>query len=356
MGRIGALDGWRAISIALVLIGHLVNYRFGVSEPHVTAFAAYTAQLGVKVFFVISGYLITTISLREEVTAGGFHTGAFYLRRVFRILPAFAVYLLGVGVLGAMGAIDQSTVGLVRAAEFSCNIPGRDCGWFANHTWSLAYEQQFYLLFPLAFMAALQVRRRWAIAVHVIVVAAPFAAFWLPPSAEDACLFVSRFSSITMGVVLGMLGRELIGFANRPTLLLGAGAVFAASVGVVGLNLLHLPYAVRSAIDGLLMPPTVAWMIFASVHAGGVFAKMLELRAVRYIGAISYSLYLWQQVFTGPPARYAHADWFVPILAIPMAALSYHFVEQPFVRWGRKLSGRLVGRGKPASLGVRPAG
>jgi len=355
MARIAALDGWRAISIVLVLIGHVLNYRLGLSEPHITGFAWYASQLGVKVFFVISGYLITTISLKEEAHAGALHAGSFYLRRAFRILPAFAAYLLGVTLLSVIGAIDQSLEGLQRAAQFSCNIPGRECGWFANHTWSLAYEQQFYLLFPLVFLAAARTRRWWALGIHLVAVVAPCAALALSADAQDLCLFIGRFSSITMGVVLGLFGRELMRFASRRSLLALALAALLASVALAGLNLLHLPYPVRSALDGLLLPPAVAWLIFVSVHAAGAWSALLELRAVRYLGAISYSLYLWQQVFTGPAARYVNPAWFTPLLALPIAMLSYHFIEQPFVRWGRRLSARLPRRTVDPGEGARSA-
>jgi peptidoglycan/LPS O-acetylase OafA/YrhL len=345
MKRIAALDGWRAISIALVLIGHLVNYRWGIGGPKVAVFAAYSAQLGVKVFFVISGYLITTLSLKEEASAGGLHAGGFYLRRAFRILPAFFVYLLAIAAISLPGLIDQAPTGIQRAAAFSCDIPGRDCGWFANHTWSLAYEQQFYLLFPLIFMAPLGMRRQWVLGVHLAVVAAPFAALAVGGAAHDALVFSAGFSSITMGVLLALLVQRLRHAVGRPGPLALALAAFAASVLVVGLNVLHLPYVVRAAVDGVLMPPAVAWLIYASAHSEGFFTRLLDARPVRYIGAISYSLYLWQQLFTGPAARYADVTWFVPLLALPAAALSYHFIEQPFIRWGRALSHRATGRG-----------
>ncbi|WP_161974696.1 acyltransferase family protein [Piscinibacter terrae] len=348
MKRIAALDGWRAISIALVLIGHLVNYRWGIGGPKVASFAAYNAQLGVKVFFVISGYLITTLSLKEEISTGGLHVGGFYLRRAFRILPAFFVYLLAVAAIALPGWIDQSSIGIQRAAEFSCDIPGRDCGWFANHTWSLAYEQQFYLLFPLIFMATLGTRLRWVLAVHLLVVAAPFVALFTGDVWHDALAFSAGFSSITMGVLLALLVPRLRHWVGRPDALAVALGAFAGSVLVVGLNLLHLSYAVRTAVDGVLLPPAVAWLIYTSVHSDGVFTRLLDARPVRYIGAISYSLYLWQQLFTGPAARYADVTWFVPLLALPAAALSYHFIEQPFIRWGRALSHRVTGRGAVA--------
>lgn len=340
MTRIKSLDGWRAISILLVVAGHLVNYRYGSAENHLSALAGYCAQSGVKVFFVISGFLITSISLQEEASTHSFSARNFYLRRLFRIMPAYLAYLLGAAALAMAGQIDQDLNGIGRAAAFTCNVPQRECGWFANHSWSLAYEQQFYLLFPLAFMLTLGVRRWWLAAIHLIVVATPFVALGLPPGAQDLCLFVSRFGSITMGVLLACHAHQLKGLVGSRKLLLGSLAAGALLIIVVGLNALHLRYDVRAAIDGLILPPVVAWLIFSSISASGTVFRALNNKGVAYLGSISYSLYLWQQLFTATPSHYAHPTWFNWLLMLPVATLSYQFVEKPFIRWGRQMTER----------------
>lgn len=354
MTRIKSLDGWRAISILLVVVGHLVNYRYGSAENHLSSLASYCAQLGVKVFFVISGFLITSISLKEEAAAHSFSARNFYLRRLFRIMPAYLAYLLGIAALAMTGQVDQDLNGIGRAAAFTCNVPQRECGWFANHSWSLAYEQQFYLLFPLAFMLTLGMRRRWLTAIHLIVVATPFIALGLPQGAQDLCLFVSRFGSITMGVLLACHAHRLQGLAGSRKLLLGALAAGTLLIIVVGLNALHLSYGVRAAIDGLILPPVVAWLIFASISATGAIARILNNKGVAYLGSISYSLYLWQQLFTATPSRYTHPTCFNWLLMLPAAALSYQFVEKPFIRWGRQVTERRKRSGIDINL-RRPA-
>jgi peptidoglycan/LPS O-acetylase OafA/YrhL len=153
--RITALDGLRGISISFVVIGHLINHRYG--PPNGDPSSSVTGVLslwGVALFFVISGFIITRLALSEYKTKGRFHIGAFYIRRFFRIIPPFYTYLAFLVVLSGSGFIQQGWHGIARAAAFSCNVPGQYCGWFPGHSWTLAYEEQFYLTFPILFYAA----------------------------------------------------------------------------------------------------------------------------------------------------------------------------------------------------------
>lgn len=334
--RLKSIDGWRAVSIVLVVIGHLVNYRYGSTLGFAPSLASYAATLGVNVFFVISGFLIARSSLTEEAETHTFSARGFYLRRLFRIVPAFAVYLLAMSTLASIGIIDQSVIGLAQAGAFSCNLPGTDCGWFANHSWSLAYEQQFYLLFPFAFVLSISARRRLILAIHLMVVAASLAIFVLPIGTREPCLFVARFSSITMGVLLAAYAHRVERFAANRKLLIAAIAVLVIAV-FIGANALNLRYDVRNSITTMILPPALAWLIFCSLSASGWTQRVLNHFAAQYVGAMSYSLYLWQQAFTGPALHYANAAWLPWMLMFPAAILSYEFVEKPFMNIGRRL-------------------
>lgn len=333
--RIAALDGWRAISIALVIAGHLISYRAGYSG-HVVMLSGYFATFGVKVFFVISGFLITRLALTEQANTGAFSAGGFYLRRVFRILPAFFAYLLGVAVLAAFGAIDQGPVW--RAAAFLCNLPGAQCGWYAGHTWSLAYEEQFYLLFPLIFLWASSARRTLFITIHVLLVCTPLVSFFVPGDWQALREFILHFSSLSAGVLAACFYPALRAVGDRGYTA-AALLVVALSVLLVGANAANLPYAVRVAVEAVFLPPAIAWLILKTTWSNGVVTRALENRWVRYIGAISFSLYLWQEMFTGSPALRVASLWFNPLILLPVAAASYHFIELPMIRLGKRLSG-----------------
>ena len=354
MVRIKSLDGWRAISVLLVIVGHLVNYRYGHGESRFATLTSYCATLGVNVFFVISGFLITSISLKEEASTGSFSATNFYLRRVFRIVPAFAVYVGAAALLAAFGAIHQSLAGIARAAPFTGNLPGTECGWFVGHTWSLGYEQQFYLLFPLAFLLSLGARKRTMFAIHLVIVATPFLMLVLPASYRDLCIFVGRFSSITMGVLLGLCASQLEGLIGNRKILACAVAAAAWAVIVDGVNILHIPYDLRFAVDMLIVPPAFAWLILWSIGTTGWANSVLNQPVLRYIGAISYSLYLWQQLFAGLPSLYADVAWFHWLLMFPAAALSYHLVEKPFIAMGRWVSDKRKRGGASMDANARP--
>jgi peptidoglycan/LPS O-acetylase OafA/YrhL len=147
MSRIQSLDGLRAIAISLVIISHCFGtpYFFPKSAQR---FAGDIGSLGVRIFFVLSGYLITTMLIAERRTTGRINLKIFYLRRVFRLCPALYVYLGIVGLLGIFGLIGYRPVELLRAATYTT--------WYSvealwtRPTWSLAIEEQFYLLWPAA--------------------------------------------------------------------------------------------------------------------------------------------------------------------------------------------------------------
>ncbi|HUI63043.1 MAG TPA: acyltransferase, partial [Steroidobacteraceae bacterium] len=149
--RLAVLDGWRGVSILIVVVSHLLSYRYAGVAPnsHETDIWEALATCGVCIFFVISGFIIVRLALQERETAGRFHAGAFYVRRCFRILPPYFLYLAFVLATSAYGLITQPVRQTLPAFLFACNLPAVKCGWFAGHSWSLAYEEQFYILMPL---------------------------------------------------------------------------------------------------------------------------------------------------------------------------------------------------------------
>lgn len=350
--RIPALDGWRAISILLVIAGHLVNYRYLSGEP--SPLAGYLAVLGVKVFFVISGLLIAGLALNEEAATGTLSMKGFYRRRVFRILPAYFVYLATVLAMSWAGWITQDPQGVALAAVFVCNAPALDCGWFAGHTWSLAYEEQFYLLFPLLFMLTPRAAKpRLFTTIHAFLAITPLFSLLLMPETPQWSAYrvlASHFACISAGVMFAH-HRDRLAALGRHHLVISAVTVLTvlACVAVASGRFGHLRYEVRNPIEALVLPVSIAWLIFrTTVHQGAV-SRALDWAPLRYIGKISFSLYLWQQMFTAAAALSPFSVWWL----IPAAVLSYHFIEQPMVRLGRRTSG---GAGAPAATATPAKG
>lgn len=154
--RLSSLDGLRAISIALVIFEHLRRTR-GYTLGDLNAYFGDYGRLGVTVFFVISGFLITTLLLRERERRGSISLKGFYLRRAVRIFPAFLAFMAFIIVAHEMGWIQLNRYDLVSAFTYTVNYhPGRS--WYIGHLWSLSVEEQFYLLWPLALVVLSRTR------------------------------------------------------------------------------------------------------------------------------------------------------------------------------------------------------
>lgn len=329
------IDGLRAIAVVPVILFH-------------AGFEIFSGGfVGVDVFFVISGYLITTIII-NEMDEGKFSLLNFYERRARRILPAlffvvlccipFAWYLL---LPSDMKDFAQS---LVAVATFSSNILfWRESGYFDTaaelkpllHTWSLAVEEQFYILFPLFLMVAWRFGKRaivWAlIALFVISLAAAHWGAYNKPAATFFLLPTRAWELLIGSFAAFYLQRSSL---KTPLWLNN----LLSSVG-----LLAILYAVFAFDEATLFPslyalvPTVGTVLVILFALKGTLAHtLLCLRSVVAVGLISYSLYLWHQpVFT----FWRHYNVFDPthaqmlvlsLLCVPLAAFTHRYVESPF--------------------------
>ena len=346
--RIAQLDGWRGISIAAVIAGHLITRRYSAHPDFtVPSIAVVLSAWGVNIFFVISGFIITTLALREHDTRGYFSIRDFYIRRFFRIIPPVATYLGFLIVANAASLIRQPYPGTLTAAAFACNFPNAQCGWFASHTWTLAFEEQFYIVFPLLFAPIGRSAGKIFAILFVVLVAFPFLRFLLHLSDfwRDVAGFAPSFSFICAGAVAAAYTDKTARFMASSR----AGYLLIAVVLILG-GLLYVnasfafPLGSPSAymqvsFDNVLLPVGIAWLVVSSVYQSGFFVRMLTAPPVLFLGLISYSLYLWQQLFTGAPSLYTSPDSVLamPVLMLAVATLSYFFIEKPVVRLGKRL-------------------
>ena len=137
-----SLDGLRAFSIVLVLIAHV-----SLQYPWLRRFVEHVGNYGVRIFFVISGFLITGLLLKELTKTGRISLKSFYIRRTLRIFPAFYVYVLTVVILAWAGILILLPGDLLHAVTYTMNYH-MVRSWWLNHMWSLSVEEQFYLLWP----------------------------------------------------------------------------------------------------------------------------------------------------------------------------------------------------------------
>lgn len=318
------LDGFRAYAVGLVILGHAMAYRFadqletsGIIGHQIRRLSGPLADLGVYLFFAISGYIITSLLLREEKRRGRISLQAFYLRRSFRILPPLVMYLLAVFLLSTNGLVASPVHELPRAL-FTCNL--LECDWYIAHTWSLAVEEQFYLIWPVIFLfTAKQIRTKFSVIGLIGLTSAFVILDWTFHSNALS------FACITAGVCIALQPnwRDFLATRCGPYLWLFAG--FLAVLG---------PFILGNWLSGLIMPLLVLILIFGAYGLSWLH-PFLVARPVQWIGAMSYSLYLWQQLFLGrEPIGPA-----ITLLMLPcVALLSMYLIERPFIRLSHRLS------------------
>ena len=324
--RIPSLDGLRAVSIGCVLLGHLDGTRHCPQVPYLLT---HFANFGVRVFFVISGYLITHLLLKEHGKSGRINLGEFYRRRAFRILPPAYLYM-GFIVLTGWHAFSRQNI--VVAFAYITNYFIRSTPWPLGHLWSLSVEEQFYLLWPFALAIAFALRKKIAL---YTVLAAPVlrVAFYVAGWRDIGYYFPTVADAIATGCLLAIVWPSLQRFDRY----LLSPAASAAPVLACAIALLPelggpgLPNRIYYTLGLTVMHLCIAICIYNAVCKQW---RWLNIKPMVWIGSISYSLYLWQQPFLN---RNDQIHWWAAfpqniVLAFLFAAASYYLIEQPFLR------------------------
>lgn len=325
-GRDPVLDGLRAIAVLAVVIGHAINFRWA---DHVHSYvlehaAGAASEIGVQIFFLISGFVITRLLISERRKNGKVDVGGFYIRRICRIFPPLAAYILTVAVLSYMGYIDVTGTAILAGGSFVCNLGITSCTWFVGHTWTLSVEEQFYLIWPTIFILTPSRYRIHVLSAGVAgLVAMSLIRGYRFNSNEIA------FSYIAIGCLFAS-SRHLQQFVVERigTLAwLGALVVLAAAIG-------GLPHFVQMLVKPLALP----FVVFGAANINPV-RKLLSLPVVQAVGLSSYSTYLWQELFLAHPSEYGGMP--LPVLLLPVVvALSWMLIEKPSIRLGRMMSRR----------------
>jgi len=357
LATIPALDGLRALAVVLVVLFHSGHLSGGF--------------LGVDLFFVLSGYLITTLLLEEHARTGAIRLGAFWVRRARRLMPALAL-MIGATLVAVAVLFDVESVGANRNEAIASLLYVSN--WWTlhepapfltvfQHTWSLSIEAQFYLVWPIVLAVVLRHghdRRRAAATVLALAGAGVIAAsvlMVLLHGGPDSIARVyfgtdTRAVPILFGAALASL--PALGWLRAPlarTGVLGRASLgHVVDVGVVALVVLFLGVAsvTDRAGEGLwegfyaiAICPVLTIVVAAAARTRGAFAAALSLPPVRALGLISYGVYLWHWpvLHLLNSQRLQLSEW--PLLGaqatitVAIASASYVFVEQP-IRHGRR--------------------
>lgn len=342
------IDGLRAISVLAVMLYHAEFQVFS------------GGFIGVDVFFVISGYLITQMVL-GDFEKGSFSLSHFYERRVRRILPALLVMLaatvpLAYVFLSADPLADYSAA-LLGATWFSSNfVFWSEAGYFDRasefkpllHTWSLGVEEQFYLFFPAFFWVLYKFK--WLIPglSAVVVISFLMAQFGLSRDAEwPFYMLVSRAWELGLGAMLAVVLAHSRLSDVRVTGLLAELLVLSGLLAVI---VPVLMFSELTATPGplLLVPTLGACLLIWLTPATSYVRRLLSLKWLVGLGLISYSLYLWHQpvlvfgrIIIGEALGF---EWRIAMLlgTFPLAILSWRYIERPFRNPGQIVTRHLI--------------
>jgi peptidoglycan/LPS O-acetylase OafA/YrhL len=315
-----ALDGLRALSVAMVFTVHaLPQLRF-------------PGGLGVDIFFVISGFLITRILLKEYRRDGRIDLRAFYLKRALRLYPALllvcAAFLAFFVVLRhamPVALLKVSAIALTYVSNIWMTVTGDYIGHL-SHTWSLATEEQFYLVWPLLLLGLLRFRNP---ALIVAVLAVAGLAAWALFGADQPYNPLLKAGGLLVGCLVAFL------VERRPWQ--HAGLAYAA-VGVFVACL----WADSAGIitRGLSLPivsVTIPFVILHLAFGAGPLVRLLSSRPLVHLGVLSYGLYLWHYVVLSALGMMGYKPGLTMTIAAALisyvtAYLSYRFVEQPILQ------------------------
>ncbi|GAB3787934.1 acyltransferase [Dyella agri] len=342
--RMPSLDGLRAISILMVCYGHLCGTRhFPISIAQYGRWCGDVAHLGVLVFFVISGFLITSLLMSEREATGGVSLKRFYLRRIVRIFPAFYAFVLVMAIATAAGMTQLSGRDFAYALTYTVNFEP-DRSMQIGHLWSLSVEEQFYLLWPLT-LRVLRGRRALLAAVAAICVG-PLVRFamheWIAnvdPHFPASMLtsFPAMFDYLAAGCALALLRPWLLTRAWYLCLTGSRWLLLAVPLVLLVNRMGSQPMAIL--LGSPVMNLCLALLIEASTrHARNLVGRFLNWRPVMFLGVLSYSLYLWQMPFLDHRSNAWMNAFPQNLMLVFLAALaSYFLVERPFVRLRRRL-------------------
>ncbi|MEP6626287.1 MAG: acyltransferase, partial [Acidimicrobiia bacterium] len=364
-----ALDGIRGFAVIATVLVHL---RPGlIPNFHDVANYLGGGALGVDMFFVLSGFLISSILLRERTRSDELNFKPFYLRRVTRLLPALIAFLLVYFAYGVLTHQSKLVAGVTVITGFTYST-----NWYLafhhaadfltmSHLWTLALEEQFYLVWPATFMLLLLSRR--PVRNTLWFCTAATVAVWLLRIND----WSSWYTTLHHGAV------EVSGTLHASSFLIGAAAAIVGTRPFAGTRFLPIAatiacgvmawiYAVGDSYSKLvnyggleLFAACVAIIILAIVEQRWIGSKFWALKPLRVTGRVSYGIYLWHPLVFTAVLRYTPTwTWYSrlvlsAVLIASVTAWSWYFVEQPAQRLRRRLTARSAGLSVPARSSPR---
>ncbi|MEQ1530782.1 MAG: acyltransferase [Methylococcales bacterium] len=334
--RIDYIDVWRFIAVMLVIQSHLFLFS-GLPVPALDPYSLQLDRLGefgVLIFFVISGFVICSGLISEKTNTGSVSLSAFFVRRFFRIIPALWLYLAAIGVLDYFDIVHITGKQALTSLLFLCNMPFPDgCSWYAGHTWSLAYEEQFYLLFPLLFLFVPYISKAKQFAWTIAGLTLASLLFRV-----NELIFLADYCSYFLFLLTGCWAAIM-----RPKLmprLRNVSLLNWLAIVLVLLSCIYwLPVTAEKYVKTIAYPGLIVMLVLGTPTHRPMLAAIFKNRSLCYLGRISYSVYLWQELVTG-----IYLGWWTAVSIVSVfgfAMLSFNYFETPLQKLGGRLSDKL---------------
>jgi peptidoglycan/LPS O-acetylase OafA/YrhL len=342
---LATLDGWRAIAIVAVLLCHMAEGWFALGSTELSILVH--LNFGVEIFFAISGLLICSLLLREKDKAGRISFRNFYLRRAFRIVPVYLVYLFVLGVLDWLGQVaigKQYWLGcLLFCRNYLSNSPPD--AWYTAHFWSLAVEEHFYLIAPVLLACFSTKTNRYLIPSLALIISVwrmvdfrmqighklfPQAGLYMRSDTRLDCLLWGCWCAVLISD--SSCRSKLTSLLNRNFRLIALAGVLWCLLKPPPMAFLWLGILAALLVTSTVLNPATS------------FSRLLEHWLLRKIGKLSYSIYVWQMLFLGPTdvahTVFMHSIRSMPIslfILIVISIASFYWIETPLRLLGLRL-------------------
>lgn len=344
---IPSLDGWRAVAIIIVIIAHA---RLGLTSGTLlhNLFRPFLGEFGVRIFFILSGFLITTLLIKEHKKNGKISIFNFLIRRILRIFPVLYLYIGTVCLINYYLKLGLTLEYFIAPILYFNNFYFFPGTWLLTHTWTLGVEEQFYLIWPFFL-------KKIGYPLHIlflIILIIPILKYIVNLYPELNLIFLGPFLFpsfyIFFGAALSILCYKEFFKKIAVLKILKSRTIhfFAISIVVLIAYLSHKGHfnKIIFCLGDLVTAVAISVLLLNSIiYNNTIIFKVLNSKIMVHIGTISYSLYLWQQLFILPINSYPKIEPYFKfpiniILSVITATISFYFFEKPILKLKERFS------------------
>ncbi|MBC7398451.1 MAG: acyltransferase [Mucilaginibacter sp.] len=335
------LDGLRGIAIMSVILCHVFRYS--------KLLVFIDGSIGVHLFFILSGFLITTLLLKEKVKYGNVSLKNFYARRALRIFPVAYLFIAVVIVLNIVFKLQITPVSFATAVLYLKNFP-LSTDWYTAHFWTLSIEEQFYLFAPVLLVRNTNLYIKLLLALFILVPVMDYLGF-----NNVGIFYTNRLVHVLTFIFLAIFdnGAMYILSGSLLSILIFKGIInfnkpphnyYLSFVLFAGAAIIHFP--MMPYISAITFTVLVLAAIALSLDQKNLLTIILSNRVLVKVGVLSYSIYIWQQLFTVNQPWFGHFKYadseILNLLALALVAwLSYTYYESSILKLKKRFSWNL---------------